>query len=290
MSTDFATEPDYDSAVAWARESLIANFATSRGADFLARLSFPWSGQERAVNDALEQLYRDQLRLDATSRPPLDTTKIEASMDAALDQPGSGSDALAWLEALPVEGSTSRHGCAFYWSSVFYSTLGSDGWHIDGVRPQLWRAFVAAIRREAYDGAPEYAQSHAAYLAETEPVERIDAELRDWQLGPFSDWDLELAEAYEWNVADGHMWHAWRSILAYQRITTLWRLFSPHFSKDELDAVVAWKRGHGAALQNEGSDPDLDALLMDPVMAAVLADVADKTPPCHPTDILASDA
>lgn len=127
--------------------------------------------------------------------------------------------------------------------------------------------------------------------AAAEAIEPLQRDLSDWQFGPFSDWDLELGEAYELPVADGNIWLAWQSVLDHQRMTTLWCVFGPHFSAQELGILVNWKRTQTDVAQlADSQDPELAALLIDPMMAAVLTDVKQAAPPCHPKDILVSNA
>lgn len=292
--TEIISKPDLAAATAWDLEYTLANFATSRGPVFLKRVSFPWRGHEEAVCDALTGQFRAAMRADAPlreERGPLDGLKFQASVAEAVGDAAAANDIMEWFRALPVGGGDSPHSCAFYWNSVFFFTLGTDAAGIDGVRDALWRAFVAAIQRKRYESSLAYADTHTAYIAETDGIERLQREIQDWQRGPFTDWDLEMAEAYEWDVGDGLIWCDWETILDYQRITTLWRLFAPHFSKAELDALVAWKSGHAQeALEEQVTDPELASLLMDPMMADMRREDAGNTPPCHPNGILVSDA
>jgi len=275
---------DFTAVERWRFEASLAEFATSRGAEFLSRVAFPWPGQVQAVQAALVHVYRSAL-LPAGGAPdrrePLERAAIRAEIALTIGDPKMASDIVDWFRALPVEGGAGRHACAFYWYDVSFSTLSPNAPRPEGVNDALWHAFVAAIRRENHDGPEAYLAAHAGYIDETKPVEDLQIDLLDWQRGPFSDWDLLLAEAYGWDVADGNIWVDWQSFLNHRRITSLWRHFGPHFSAAEQEALVAWKR-NGAAGLDAGAD--------DPVMAAVLLDVADKTPPCAPRGILSSDA
>ena len=262
-------------------ERIAALLATSRGADFLSAVESPANGSGTAVQETMRSLFDDRLAWDARRT----VTRADVAVRLAATPLGDLADSMVeWIDDLPDSGGSRGLGCVFYWHGKFMNVQHTDDRdgpaEIDAARWHSLRACGTERPGDAPDPDP-LAQNAARYRDRTVHLRRLRDDIEDWQAGPFDDFDLRLAQTFEWDIADGTMWAAWQGAVEYWLTRAFWASFAPAFSQPERDAILHWQT---AAPGTASVPPTVDA------MAPGLDDLLIVGPPCHPDDILRSDA
>ena len=268
-------------------QTLAGMLATSRSASFLRSFAGPHRPYEVEIQTALADLFTRRIATLEEGQKLEDSPILRSEVEEAISATPVGAnagDVVDWIDDLPDSSGTRGLSCTFYWNAILREPQHPED--RDGppeVPTAKWRSLRAAGEerpRDAPDPDP-LKKAACAYVRDSAGLRSLRKDIKDWQKGPFTDLDLSMAEQFDWSVADGLMWSPWEAAVDYALTKLLWATFHDDFTVAERDAILAWKVGHIREMRGEmADDPNYHGLT-----DAIISD-----PPCHPDDMLRTNA